>query len=76
LLGRLSEGEPEEAIGWYDRYLREAPNGEFADEALGRKLIAVQRSSGAAGARPIAEQYLRRFPRGAYATRARELAPP
>jgi hypothetical protein len=76
LLGRLSEGEPEAAVGWYDRYLREAPNGEFAAEALGRKLVTVQRSSGGESARPIAEEYLRRFPRGAYAARARELAPP
>jgi len=72
LLGRLVESEPESAIGWYDRYLAEAPNGEFASEALGRKLVAVHRVSGSQ-ARPIAEEYLRRFPRGPYAARAREL---
>ena len=71
LLGRLVESEPESAIAWYDRYLAEAPNGEFASEALGRKLVAVHRGSGQA--RPIAEEYLRRFPRGPYAARAREL---
>jgi hypothetical protein len=74
LLGRLAETEPETAIGWYDRYLGEAPNGEFASEALGRKLVAVQSVSGPQAARPIAKEYLRRFPRGGYATKARELA--
>jgi hypothetical protein len=76
LLGRLadtSEAQPAAAIGWYDRYLAESPGGEFASEALGRKLVAVQRVSGAVSARPIAEQYLRRFPQGPYATKAREL---
>jgi ferric-dicitrate binding protein FerR (iron transport regulator) len=74
LLGRLAEAEPQAAIGWYDRYLGEAPNGEFASEALGRKLVAVQSLSGPQAARPIANEYLRRFPRGAYAQKARELA--
>ncbi len=57
-----------------NRYLGEAPNGEFASEALGRKLVAVQSVSGPQAARPIAKEYLRRFPRGGYATKARELA--
>ena len=74
LLGRLAESEPEAAINWYDRYLGEAPNGEFASEALGRKLVAVQSVSGPQAAKPLAKEYLRRFPRGAYATKARELA--
>jgi hypothetical protein len=76
LLGRLadtSESQPAAAIGWYDRYLAETPSGEFASEALGRKLVAVQRVSGAASARPIAHEYLRRFPQGPYASKAREL---
>jgi hypothetical protein len=76
LLGRLAdtgEAQPAAAIGWYDRYLVEAPGGEFASEALGRKLVAVQRVSGAASARPIAQEYLRRFPQGPYAAKAREL---
>jgi ferric-dicitrate binding protein FerR (iron transport regulator) len=76
LLGRLAdtrESQPAAAIGWYDRYLAEAPSGEFASEALGRKLVAVQRVSGAASARPIAQEYLRRFPQGPYAAKAHEL---
>jgi ferric-dicitrate binding protein FerR (iron transport regulator) len=73
LLGRLGESDGEGDIAWYDRYLREAPNGEFASEALGRKLVAVQRISGPNAARPVAKEYLRRFPRGSYAAKAREL---
>jgi hypothetical protein len=76
LLGRLadtSEAQPATAVAWYDRYLAEAPGGEFASEALGRKVVAVQRLSGTAAARPIAQEYLRRFPQGPYATKAREL---
>jgi hypothetical protein len=74
LLGRLAEAEPEQAIRWYDRYLGETPNGEFASEALGRKLVAVQSVSGPDSARPVAREYLRRFPSGAYAAKAREIA--
>ena len=76
LLGRLadmSEARPAGAIAWYDRYLAEAPNGEFASEALGRKLVAQQRVSGAASARATAHEYLRRFPQGPYAAKARQL---
>jgi hypothetical protein len=73
LLGRLAEAEPETAIRWYDRYLAEVPNGEFASEALGRKLVAVHSVSGPVAARPVAKEYLRRFPNGAYAAKAREL---
>jgi len=76
LLGRLAEAEPETAIRWYDRYLGETPNGEFASEALGRKLVAVQSVSGPDSARPVAREYLRRFPNGAYAAKARELTSP
>jgi TolA-binding protein len=75
LLGRLEEAgqRPELALGWYDQCLREAPRGPYAAEALGRKMTVVQRLQGAAAARPIAEEYLRRFERGTYAAAARAL---
>jgi hypothetical protein len=79
LLGRLAEdadGDASAAIGWYDRYLAEAPKGQLASEALGRKMLLVVRTSGADAAKPIAEQYLRRFPRGSYATVAKQYATP
>ena len=73
LLGRLAEGgSSSAAIDWYDRYLAEAPGGTFAAEALGRKMLLL-RSRAPAQARGVAEQYLRRFPKGAYAQVARDL---
>jgi len=76
LLGRLADdqrGAPARAIPWYDRYLAEAPTGPFASDALGRKMLAVERTQGPAPARVLADQYARRFPHGAYAAQAEEL---
>jgi len=75
-LGRLDEKNgrgPAPALAWYERYLDEAPNGTYAAEALGRKMIAVEELHGAGAARSVAEQYVRRFPRGSYAGAARAL---
>jgi hypothetical protein len=77
LLGRLADGgAPGQAIAWYDTYLSESPGGPFAAEALGRKMVATQRTAGRAAARPIAEQYLARHPSGAHAAVARDLIKP
>ena len=48
LLGRLADDRGEVAAGlaWYRRYLAETPNGPYAAEALGRKMLAVERISG------------------------------
>lgn len=75
LLGRLEEtvGHPEAALDWYQRCLDESPNGTYTPEALGRKMTVVQRLHGAARARPLAEEYLRRFGNGTYAEAARAL---
>jgi hypothetical protein len=74
LLGRMTEtSSPGTAVTWYDRYLAEAPGGSLAAEALGRKMLAVNASSGRATARPIAEDYQRRFPQGAFAAAAAEI---
>jgi len=75
-LGRLDEKNgrgPAPALAWYERYLDEAPSGTYAAEALGRKMIAVEELHGAGAARSVADQYLRRFPRGSYAGAARAL---
>jgi TolA-binding protein len=74
LLGRLADdsGNQTQALEWYDRYLREAPSGPLAPEALGRKMIAL-RSSQPDAARSVAQEYLRRFPDGPYRARALEL---
>jgi len=82
LLGRLIEGGTEgrggdgdvRALGWYDRYLNEAPSGAYASEALGRKMTATEKLRGIEAARGIAREYLRRFPHGTYAGAARALS--
>lgn len=74
LLGRLAEdtGAPlPRALGWYERYLTEAPKGSYAAEALGRKMLALTRLSGAAGSRAVAREYVERYPNGQYVTQAR-----
>ncbi len=75
VLGRMADddGSPEQALRWYDRYLRQSPHGAFAAEALGRKLGVLVRTGEDAPARGVAELYLKRFPRGAYAAYAREV---
>jgi len=69
-----SDGSPGSAIEWFERYLSESPRGPFYPDALGRKMLAVRRISGVAAARPIAQSYLSRFPDGAYAAAAKEIA--
>jgi len=76
LLGRFSDDSsalPDAAVGWYDTYLSESPNGPLASEALGRKMMALKRMSQSDKASAAAEEYLRRFSRGPYAAHAREL---
>ena len=76
LLGRMAEdddGDLGRALAWYGRYLAGAPDGPYRDEALGRQMTATLRLRGAAPARPLAEQYLARYPSGAYAKPARAI---
>jgi TolA-binding protein len=75
LLGRLEEAaqHSELALTWYERCLTESPHGTYVSEALGRKMTVVQRLHGDARARPVAEEYLRRFGNGTYAAAARAL---
>ena len=71
MLGRLQEStDPEGAAQWYDHYLGEAPSGTYAAEALGRKMMLIQRLHGTPAARPMAEQYLKKYPRGPHAKSA------
>jgi ferric-dicitrate binding protein FerR (iron transport regulator)/TolA-binding protein len=75
-LGRLDEKQGAglaHALGWYDRYLSEAPSGSYAAEALGRKMVAVRDLYGVAQARTVADEYVRRFPHGSYAGAAQAL---
>jgi len=76
LLGRISQdgGDSKTAIAWFTRYLDEASEGSFAAEALGRNLVAVRKVRGIEAAKPLAREYLKRFPNGAHAAVAREVA--
>jgi hypothetical protein len=79
LLGRVEEADErgfERAIEWYDVYLAGEPTGTYAPEALGRKMTLLSKLGGVPAARPIAQEYLRRFPGGTYAGPARAFAPP
>jgi len=77
LLGRLADGpggRAPDALAWYDRYLREAPSGAYAAEAMGRMLLVLEREQRTDEARTVAAAYIRRFPDGAYARAARAVA--
>jgi len=75
LLGRAADdrGDTSSGLGWFRRYLIDAPHGPFASEALGRQMIAVEKLRGRSAAAPLAAEYLRRFPNGTYLLRARAL---
>ncbi|MGC4063318.1 MAG: hypothetical protein QM784_01420 [Polyangiaceae bacterium] len=74
LLGRVEEpSNANRALTWYDEYLKRAPGGGYAAEALGRKMVIANQSSSKAQARAIAETYLAQFPRGSYAGVARAI---
>lgn len=75
LLGRLQEADADRvgAFDSYARYLKEAPAGAYASEALGRKMLLAPEVLGGDGAQHLAREYLRRFPDGPYAARARLL---
>jgi hypothetical protein len=78
LLGRLADGpggRAPDALAWYERYLREAPSGAYAAEAMGRMMLVLERQQRTNQARDVATAYLRRFPQGGYARAARALAP-
>ena len=73
-LGRLAFEQKHayaESVGWFGTYLREQPNGPLMGDAVGRLMEARLRSGDHGGARSDAEQYLRRFPEGPYASEAR-----
>jgi hypothetical protein len=73
LLGRLAEERGEGALDWYDRYLAESPRGTYAAQALGRRMMIFYSQRGPAEAAPLAEEYLKRFPKGAYVSAARKI---
>jgi hypothetical protein len=75
LLGRLFEGRgaSDQARGWYETYLSEAPSGSFAAEALAGKMRAILATRGRVAAEPVAREYLSRYPEGVHAKPARSI---
>jgi len=76
LLGRVEElraDGKQRALRRYDEYLERAPNGTYAAEALGRRMILVKELEGRESARRVAVEYLTRFPKGSYAEAAHTL---
>ncbi|MGC4087029.1 MAG: FecR domain-containing protein [Polyangiaceae bacterium] len=75
LLARLSESRRQLAAadGWYETYLREAPRGQFASDALAGRMRAVAALRGSAAAKPLALEYLRSYPDGVHAPAAKKL---
>jgi transmembrane sensor len=59
-----------DAVHWFATYLREQPNGPLMGDAFGRLLEARLLAGDHIGARADAQQYLRRFPDGPYASQA------
>jgi hypothetical protein len=76
MLGRTHEtrNQPTTAQRWYETYLAEAPEGEFAAEALAGKMRAVTTTRGPAAGKPLAVEYLRRYPQGVHVKTARKIA--
>jgi TolA-binding protein len=75
-LGRMAfdqRADYAEAARWFAAYLKEQPNGPLMGDAAGRLLEAHQLQGKRAAARRDAKAYLRRFPDGPYASRAKRI---
>lgn len=76
LLGRLDDASDSgraRSLRWYDLYIKEAPSGAFVSEALGRKMVVLERTGNHTGALRIAIDYLLCYPEGTYAHAAQAL---
>jgi hypothetical protein len=75
-LGGLAESDGASAptaLEWYERYLTESPQGTYASQALGRRLMIVHRLRGREAAKALALAYLNQYPKGPYARYAKNL---
>jgi hypothetical protein len=79
-LGRMAmdSGRPDDAAAQehFETYLREAPQGALAAEALGRLLELYARRGQHEAAKEAARSYLARYPNGPHAHRAHEVLAP
>ncbi|RYZ05336.1 MAG: hypothetical protein EOO73_20140 [Myxococcales bacterium] len=72
-LGRLAEDSGGGAVEWYERYVSESPRGAYASQAFGRKMMLLYKQRGMTAAKPVASDYLSRYPNGPYAAAARKI---
>jgi hypothetical protein len=74
-LGQLSLGplgDPRGALSAFDAYLRDAPQGALAEEALHGRVEALHRLGREQDAAQAGAEFLRRFPRSRYAQDVRQ----
>lgn len=74
-LGQLSLGplgDPRGALSAFDAYLRDAPQGALAEEALHGRVEALHRLGREQDAAQAGAEFLRRFPRSRYAHDVRQ----
>jgi len=74
-LGQLSLGplgDPRGALSAFDAYLRDAPQGALAEEALHGRVEALHRLGRGQDAAQAGAEFLRRFPRSRYAGDVRQ----
>ena len=73
MLGRLAadRGAPDEATGWLEHYVDEAPDGRFTNSALGRLMEIYETLQDTDGVHRAARRYLARDADGPYADAAR-----
>ena len=77
-MGRVcfdQRGAYAEAAQWFATYRSERGDGPLARDATGRQMEALSRAGDTAGAARVAEEYLRKYPRGPHAPLARTLHP-
>jgi hypothetical protein len=74
-LGRMAfdQSAYDDALGWFQTYLRERPTGPLAREASGRVVEALERGGHHERARAAASRYLQDFPNGPHAELARSI---
>jgi FecR-like protein len=76
ILGRLAvevDKKPREACRWFQIYLRESPDGDLTEEALGRCVSTCPKAGMHAEARGAARDYLDSFPEGVLREQAEEV---
>jgi hypothetical protein len=76
ILGRMAQDQGHDDAGaarWFATYLREAPGGDLAQDALGRLVGAADRLGDPSGAERAAERYLAAYPNGPHAGFARQV---